>query len=93
MKLICWSTRNLTIALLAVCALGLAALGRTIQTEQASAVADISVVAIDTDITGNTATHCDANGDPQLDYPCNNSTVLGAINSCRSINAWPLDDR
>lgn len=45
----------------------------------------IGKLAIDTDITGNVATPCNANGDPALDYPCNNSTVLGSTETCRAI--------
>jgi hypothetical protein len=71
------------LVILATAILGLLLTAGTTPSTQAAA--DIGIIAIDTDITGNVATPCDANGDPNLDYPCNNSTVLGPIDSCRSI--------
>ena len=55
------------------------------QPSSTAAVADINRIAIDTDITGNTVTPCTATGDPNVDYPCNNSTVLGPTDNCRAI--------
>src|ERR1700687_3561251 len=51
----------------------------------AAATPDIARIAIDTDITGNTVTPCKDSPFPAVDYPCNNSTVLGPTETCRSI--------
>ena len=45
----------------------------------ARAATDIAQIAIDLNTTGNAVTPCAA-------YPCNSSTTLGAIDTCRSIN-------
>src|ERR1700674_3473500 len=71
------------LAILAAAILGLLPSAGTTPSTQAAA--DIGVIAIDTDITGNVAMPCDAHDDPNLDYPCNNSTVLGPTDTCRSI--------
>jgi hypothetical protein len=57
----------------------------TLDTPRSAFAADISLIAIDVNTTGNIATPCDTNGDANLDYPCNNSTVLGAIDTCVSL--------
>jgi hypothetical protein len=48
-------------------------------TSTATAATSINNIAIDMNIAGNTATHCD-------DYPCNNSTVLGPIDQCAQMS-------
>ena len=73
------SSRVGSIALLAVLAVGFAALGHSVQARHAGAATGVGTIAIDTNTTGNTVTPCAA-------YPCNNSTTLGAIDGCRSIN-------
>ena len=50
-----------------------------------TASADIATIGIDViggDVNGNVVTPCTATGDPNVDYPCNNSTVLGPIDNC-----------
>ena len=56
----------------------------------AGAVPDIGTIAIDViggDVNGNVVTPCTATGDPNVDYPCNDSTALGPIDSCVALTS------
>ena len=45
---------------------------------------NIATIAIDTNTTGNTVAKC--TGTAATAYPCNTSTTLGTIDTCRSVN-------
>ena len=46
---------------------------------------DIAQIAVDLNTTGNTVTQCTTVNHPTAAYPCNSSTTLGAIQTCRQI--------
>ena len=50
-------------------------------------IATIGIDVIGGDANGNVVTPCTAAGDPNVDYPCNNSTALGPIDNCVALTS------